>query len=67
MRTYDDHIDHKQAEIVEDDADLEQVPPSGAEGVGHEARVGCGPRSSAELQNRLNRGIRENGAKDDHD
>lgn len=31
LGTYDDHVDDEQAEIVEDDADLEQVPRGDSE------------------------------------
>lgn len=65
--TDDDHVDDEHADIIDDNAELEQNPANIAESVVHEASVRVGFAGSAEPEEHLDGGFGQESHEDYHE
>ena len=65
--TDDDHVDDHDADVVDDDAELEEAPAERPEGVAHGSAVGLGARGAAVAHEELDGGVREHRGEHDED
>lgn len=64
--TDDDHVDDQHAQVVNDNADLEEVPAGPTERVADQTGVRGGLGSAGEPEDHVNGGFRQHGAQYDH-
>ena len=66
--TDDNHINYEHADVIYDDAELQEITASAGEGVAGQSGVGTGLCGAAEAEDHLNRFLRqESGENDNYD